>query len=272
MNDDANERDPVLWRVDGDGVGHLVLNRPAAANAIDTALAAALVAAVQQAQLTDQSGAIGALLISARGPQFCAGGDIREFVARRDDLPALIRALLDGLHPAIQALATLPLPVVSALQGPVGGAGIALALSADLVLASPALKLRGGYSAIGLSPDLGAAWQLTRRAGAARAKHILMSNRPLTAEDCLRWGLVDELHAADALLPAAQALAATLARGARGALAGIKRLCDDAVTMPLHAHLDAERAALLRAAASADGREGVAAFIERRAPVFGGGR
>jgi len=253
----------VLWQIE-DGVGHIVLNRPEAANALDSAASRQLADTVAQAARAD----IGAVLISARGRQFCAGGDIRQFVAQRDELDRLVQALLDQMHPALHALAELPLPVVSALQGPVGGAGIAVALCADIVLASSAMKLRGGYSAIGLSPDLGASYYLARRAGAARAKYLLMTNRAIDADTCLRWGLVDEVHAPEALADAARALAAELARGATGALGGIKRLCDGAARHDLRTHLELERAALVRCAASADAREGVAAFIDKRAPRF----
>lgn len=253
----------VQWSVE-DGVGHIVLNRPDAANALNMACAQAIGDAVAQASRAH----VGAILLSANGKQFCAGGDIHEFVERRDDLDALVTAMLDVLHPALHQLATLPLPVVSAVQGPIGGAGIAMALCADLVLASPAMKLRGGYSAIGLSPDLGASYHLARRAGSARAKNILMTNRALSAEQCLAWGIVDEIHAADVLLPTARALAVQLARGATDALGGIKQLCDSAQSHDLRTHLDLERAALLRCARSEQGREGVSAFVEKRAPVF----
>ncbi|MCL1962402.1 MAG: enoyl-CoA hydratase-related protein [Desulfovibrionaceae bacterium] len=257
----------VLWRVEN-GVGHIVLNRPDAANALNNATAHDLADAVAQAARAD----IGAVLISARGRQFCAGGDIREFVERRGELDRFVQTLLDLLHPALHTLATLPLPVISALQGPAGGAGIAVALCADIVLASNAIKLRGGYSAIGLSPDLGVSYYVTRRAGAARAKYLLMTNRAIDAETCLRWGLVDELHPSDALADAACALAVELARGATGSLGGIKRLCDGAAMHDLRTHLDLERAALLRCAASADAREGIAAFVEKRIPRFTGSR
>lgn len=246
------------------GVGHIVLDRPQGANALSTAMARQLAAAIAKAAGAD----VGAVLISARGRQFCAGGDIREFVAHRERLDALVDEILDIAHPAIHTLATLPLPVISAVQEPVGGAGIALALCADLVLASPAMFLRGGYSAIGLSPDLGASHYLARRSSAARAKYVLMTNRPIAAEECLRWGLVDELHAPDTLLPAATALAEQLAAGATASLGGIKRLCDAAGGHDLRRHLDEERAALLRCARSDDGREGVSAFIDKRSPDF----
>lgn len=253
----------VLWRVE-DGVGHIVLNRPDAANALDVAAGRALSDVIWQASRAD----IGAVLISANGRQFCAGGDIREFVERRDELDRLVQAVLDAVHPAIHALATLSVPVVSAVQGPVGGAGIAVALCADFVLASTAMKLRGGYSAIGLSPDLGASYYLARRAGSVRAKNILMTNRMLSADECLVWGIVDEVHGVDELAPAALALAQRLARGATASLGGIKRLCDSALSHDLQTHLSLEREALLRCAISADGREGITAFVEKRAPDF----
>lgn len=254
---------PVMWRVE-DGVGHIILNRSDGVNALDSATAHAFSEAVGQAMRAD----IGAVLISSVGKQFCSGGDIREFVERRADLDRLVQGLLDVLHPAMHALATLPLPVISAVQGPLGGAGIAVALCADIVLASSAMKLRGGYSAIGLSPDLGASYYLARRAGAARAKYVLMSNRAIGADECLRWGLVDELHPPEALADAARKLCVELARGASGSLGGIKRLCDGAPAHDLQTHLDLERQALLRCAVSADGREGVNAFVEKRPPQF----
>lgn len=257
----------VQWH-ESNGVGHFTLNRPAAGNAVDLPFARALAASVQDAADAVAAGRIGALLLAARGRQFCVGGDIQAFVAHRDDLPGLVGQILQAVHPAIHTLARLPVPVVSAVQGPLGGAGIALALCADFVLASDAVKLRGGYTAIGLSPDGGASWFVTRRAGVAAAKRIFMRNQPLLAPECLQLGLVDELHAPDALLPAAQQLAHALAQGATGALARVKRLCDSVGGDGLPAHLQLEQEQVLAAAGSADCREGVQAFMEKRPPRF----
>ena len=254
---------PVLWHIEG-RVGHIVLNRREAANALNTAMGQALGAAIDALL----GAPVGAILISSRGKQFCAGGDINEFVERRADLDRLVGEMLDALHPQIHRLATAPLPVVSAVQGPLGGAGISVALCADIVLAAPEMKLRCGYSAIGLSPDLGASYYLTRRAGAARAKNLLMTNRAIAAQQCLDWGIVDELHSADALMASATALATQLAEGATASFAAIKKLCDSAHEHDLLDHLALERAALERCAASPQAREGVAAFIERRPPRF----
>jgi len=264
----------IDWYARG-GVGHIVVQRGgsgAKGNALNAAMGVQLAQAIAHAAQAVQTGDVGAVLLCAAGAHFCAGGDIGEFVQHRADLAALIQGMLDTLHPAIHTLAHLPVPVLSAVQGPVGGAGIALALCADIVLASPAMKLRGGYSAIGLSPDLGASYWLARRAGSARAGYILMSNRSIPAEQCLHWGLVDELHPPHALHAGACTLAGQLAHGARGALAGIKRLCHEAAAHDsLHEHLQREREALLRCAATGDAREGIQAFLEKRRPAFAGG-
>lgn len=258
----------VRWSIT-DRVGHLQLNRAQAGNAVNLALAQALAAAVAHAEDAARTGAIGALLLTASGKAFCVGGDIQSFAARRDDLPALVDDILRRVHPAVHALATLPVPVISVMQGAVGGAGIALALCADFVLAADTIKLRGGYTAIGLSPDAGASWFVTRRAGAAAAKRLFMRNPALSAQACLQLGLVDELHAPDALLPAANNLARELAQGATGALAAVKELCDHVAGHgDLHAHLQREHALMLARAGSMDSREGIAAFMGRRAPDF----
>jgi len=257
----------ILWEI-RNRVGHIVLNQPERGNPIGSAMAQALVQAVRRAGSAD----IGAVLISARGKQFSVGGDVGEFLQNRAQLPALIAQILDLLHPAMHSLATLPVPVISAIQGPLGGGGIGLALCADLVLAADNAFLRGGYAALGLSPDLGVSYYLARRAGAARAKYLLMSNRPVPAQDCLRLGLFDELHEPQALQAAAQALAEELAAGAASSMASIKRLCDAAHAQSLQAHLAAERSAMLGCARSTDCDEGITAFVEKRPPLFQGCR
>ena len=255
--------DLVLWK-ERNGVGHILLNQPELGNVISTPMAHALAGVVQQALVAD----VGAILISASGKQFCVGGDIREFVQNRDRLPQTIHEILAVLNPTMHTLATLPIPVISAIQGALGGGGIGIGLCADIVLASTTVFLRGGYSAIGLSPDLGSSYYLTRRAGASRAKYLLMSNRPASAQECLRMGIFDELHEPDALAAQALQLAEELAAGATNSLAHIKKLCDEAHSHALQAHLEAERYAISDCAGTANSLEGVNAFLEKRTPVF----
>ncbi|MEJ8857367.1 enoyl-CoA hydratase-related protein [Variovorax robiniae] len=248
-----------------DGVAFLTLNRPERANVLDFEMADALIAVVD-AVANDAS--VRAVLLQARGRQFCAGGDIGGFVDARDRLSEMLDQHIPPIHRAIHRLATLPVPVVSALNGPIGGGGIGLALCADIVLAAESMKLRGGYSAIGLTPDVGGSWFLARRVGAARAKEIFFTNTPLSAQQCLQLGVVSQVHPDAELEAKAHALVLSLARGASGSLGRIKDLVDGASQRSLEEHLALERRYMVESGATADAAEGVTAFIEKRAPVF----
>jgi len=172
--------------------------------------------------------------------------------------------------PAYRRLAEAPCPVVSVVNGPVGGAGIGLALLGDFVLASTSLKLRTGYAAIGLSPDVGASWFLARRIGAVRALQWFMTSDPISAEQCLAAGAVDALHAPESLHDAADSLVRTLLAAAPASLAAMKRLCLGVHARTLEEHLALEAQLLAERARSGDAREGVEAFIAKRAPSFAG--
>ena len=249
-----------------DGVAVLTLNRPERANTIDTEVCTALAAAVDS--LVHEP-VLRAVLLQARGRQFCAGGDIRSFVNAAGDIAGTIDAVIPPMHRMVLQLATLPVPVVSAVQGPISGAGIGLALCADVVLAAESMKLRGGYSAIGLTPDVGSSWFLARRAGPARTKEIFMTNEALSARQCHQHGIVSEVLADADLAARATSLVTALARGATGSLGRIKGLVDGAPGRSLQEQLDLEHRLIIESAQSADAREGVAAFAEKRAPVFG---
>ncbi|MES3000788.1 MAG: enoyl-CoA hydratase-related protein [Pseudomonadota bacterium] len=253
----------VVWRIE-DGIGFLVLNRPDKANAIGLAMARSMVRAID-AVLEAKPRVI---VLQARGRIFCAGGDIDEFTAAGDKLGDLVDAILEILHPAFLRLCTASVPVIAEVNGPIGGAGVGWALSADFVLASPAMKLRTGYSAIGLSPDMGSSWFLARRAGAVRARQLLMLSEPLDATQCLAWGLVDEVHAQDQLAAAALDLARRLAASSRASIAAIKSLCGAFSEVDLEVHLAREHLHLKMCAEGPNAKEGVAAFASRRPPNF----
>lgn len=253
-----------------DQVAIITLNRPECGNLLDISASAELVAVVRQLPALVREGAARAVLLRALGPHFCVGGNIQGFSAAGNDLPGMLEREIPPLHAALHTLATLPVPVVSAINGSVGGGGIGLALCADLVLGAHSMKLRGGYSAIGLTPDVGSAWFLSRLVGPMKTKQILFSNRPLDAQACLMAGLVVELHEDGLLDAAARALVAELARGATGAFAGIKALVDGATQRSLAEHLDAEWRGMVAAGGTTDAAEGVRAFLEKRAPLFQG--
>lgn len=250
-----------------EGVARIVLDRPEQGNALDVGMKDALAAAVERVR---RDAGVRVVVLSASGKAFCVGGDIGEMKAAGADFPAWIGAMAGGLGESVRALAGLKVPVVSAVQGAVAGGGIGLALCADVVLAAESMRLRGGYTAIGLTPDLGSSWFLTRRAGEARAKEIFFQNRALTAKECLALGVVDAVHP-DALLGAeADALARRLAEGATAALGRAKALVDGAVDRTLEQQLALEQESMVASARTDDAREGIAAFAEKRAPKFTG--
>jgi 2-(1,2-epoxy-1,2-dihydrophenyl)acetyl-CoA isomerase len=260
-----NAVEGIAWSVQGD-IGRIVLQRPESANALTSAGVRALVRAIDE--VLEQKPR--AILLTGEGRAFCAGGDIDEFVAAGERLPELVNEILDGLHPALLRLVTGPAPLVVAVNGPAGGAGVGLALCGDFVLAAESMKLRSGYAAIGLSPDAGASYFLSRRVGPVRAQQWLMLSEPIDSQRCLASGAVDAVHPDAELAAAGETLVARLAAGASASFAGIKALCGGAPGRPIEEHFAMEQKLLRERAGSADAREGVAAFVERRAPRFTG--
>jgi 2-(1,2-epoxy-1,2-dihydrophenyl)acetyl-CoA isomerase len=256
----------IVHSVDARGIARIVLDRPAAHNTISQPVSVALAQAIDAVI----AAAPRVVLLTGTGTVFCAGGDIDEFKANAGALDALVDRILTVLHPAIARLAASPVPVVTAVNGAVGGAGVGLALCGDFALAAASMKLRTGYAAIGLSPDAGASWFLARRVGALRARQLFFTSETLDAPRCLAAGIVDAVVDNDRLRPEAEALCARLAAAAPGSLAAIRRLCDGAAPRSLVEHLDLEKATLEERARSADACEGVEAFLARRAPVFRG--
>ncbi|RJF95454.1 enoyl-CoA hydratase-related protein [Noviherbaspirillum saxi] len=247
-----------------DGIAAITLNRPDNGNALDSAMGRALITAVNEV-ISDKS--VRTVMLTGSGKSFCVGGDIAE-MRSANDLSVLMEAAISELHALIRMLKKLPIPVISALNGPIGGGGIGLALCADIVLAAESMKLRGGYSAIGLTPDLGASYLLAARAGAARAKEILLMNEPIGARQCLEWGIVNAVLPDAELHSEAWKHARRLASGASLSFGRIKHLVDGAATRSLDDHLTLEEGYMIASARSADGKEGVAAFMEKRRPYF----
>lgn len=254
----------VLLQIEN-SVATIVLNRPHSGNAIDDALGASLARAADSIAADP---CIRAVMITGAGDKFCVGGDINNMKAAGRNLPANLERELQPLHRAVLKLTDLPVPVVSVLHGAVAGGGLGIALCADLVLAGESMKLRGGYSAIGLTPDLGASWFLAQRAGTARAREILFLNRQLTARECLAHGIVDAVHPDEHLRTEAKALVNKLAEGATLSLGRIKRLVAGASGRSLEEQLELEREYMIASARSQDGMEGLAAFLDKRPPRF----
>jgi 2-(1,2-epoxy-1,2-dihydrophenyl)acetyl-CoA isomerase len=249
-----------------DGVGRLTLARPDAGNAIDLTMAQEL-RDVTAAWAVDRG--IRAVLLQGEGRTFCVGGDVKVFGAS-DDLPADLTEITDHVHVAISRLARMDAPVIAAVHGSAAGGGLSLALAADLVLAATSARFVVAYTAIGLTPDLSGSWTLPRLVGLRTALDLTLTNRPLTAGEALAAGLISRVVADDALAGEALDLAHRLAAGPTGALAGAKRLLRESLERDLESQLALEQRSLAAAGATADAREGIAAFLAKRTPEFQG--
>lgn len=249
------------------GVGHLRLNRPEVLNALDVPLARGFRDAVLD--MTGRPG-VRCLVISAEGRGFVAGGDVASMAAEPDRAADVVNDLLDALHPAILALRDCDAPCVAAVRGVAAGAGLSLMLGADLVVADEKARFVLAYDKVGAAPDCGGTWFLPRRVGRAMAMEMMLLGRVLDASAALACGLVNEVLPADRVDARALELAAEIAAGPTRAFGAFRRLLDEAHAAPLAQHLEAERQAFVAATATEDFRAGVAAFVARTRPVFGG--
>lgn len=212
--------------VSANGVGRVVLARPDASNAFDLPAATALGAALDRAEVDVRRSEVGAVLVTAEGPRFCGGGDVRSFAAAEDQ-PAYLRELATALEAELRRLSELPVPVVAAVQGSVAGAGLAFLLNADVVVSARSTRFTMAYAGVGLTPDCGVSYLLPRAIGQQRALSLALTGRVLDAEEAASWGLVSEVVEDSELVTRATALAEGLAAGsagATGALGQAKRL------------------------------------------------
>ncbi|MET4004876.1 2-(1,2-epoxy-1,2-dihydrophenyl)acetyl-CoA isomerase [Arthrobacter sp. UYCu511] len=214
---------PAIARIryeDLGAVAHIELNRPNESNAIDQATAQELELAIEKASDNDDARVI---LITGAGARFCAGGDLHSVLAADEQAPYL-QELAQTLDSALRKLAQVDKPVVAAVQGAVAGAGIALMLSCDLVIADPSTKFALAYAGVGLTPDCGTSYLLPRAIGQQRALAMALMNRALSAEEALAWGLITEVAEDSPAKERALDLARNLAAGPQFALGQTRRL------------------------------------------------
>jgi 2-(1,2-epoxy-1,2-dihydrophenyl)acetyl-CoA isomerase len=249
------------------GVARLRMVRAEGRNAIDPLWVKELDAAVAT---LEAEGTARGLLISADGPAFTVGGDLRHFDTQRDRLADELAEMIGGYHAALGRLAALPMPVVSAVNGAAAGGGLGLVWCSDYVLAADDAKFATGFGALGLSGDGGSSWFLPRLVGLRRARELILHNRVLSAAEALDWGLVDRLVPRGELEVEAESAVATLAAGPTVAYGEMRRLLWRSLSVDLEDQLTAEREAIVRCGATADAEEGIRAFIERRGPKFSG--
>jgi 2-(1,2-epoxy-1,2-dihydrophenyl)acetyl-CoA isomerase len=253
-----------------DGYHVITLNRPDRLNAFNEAQHHALRAALDEAEADTDCGAI---VLTGAGRGFCAGQDLSD----RDptmlgESPDLGLTLETFYNPLVRRLRGLDLPVICAVNGVAAGAGANIAFACDIVLAAKSAKFIQAFSKIGLIPDAGGTYWLTRHLGEARAKALAMTAQPLSAEDAAQWGLIWKAVDDERLIEEATALAQGFANGPKRAYALTKQAIQAASTNTLDQQLDVERSLQREAGWSDDYKEGVAAFLQKRPADFRGAR
>lgn len=255
-----------------DRVAIVTLNRPEARNALSNELTGELRRAI--AWLADAP-EVGCLLLTGAGGAFCAGGDVKAMGTRggsqsRPTLEAQFQEMRARHHEVAGAIRAMRKPSVAALPGAAAGAGMAIALACDLRIASANAFLTTAYARIGLSGDYGIAWLLSRVVGPGRARHLMLTADRVGAEEALAMGLVSQVAVPDNFELESYELAHGLAHGPLAALAYMKDNLDEAFTCDHATAIDQEAGRLLKTRSTADHREAVAAFAEKRQPVFPG--
>lgn len=262
----STPHDVVLLEVT-DAIARIRFNRPAALNAIDEAVAQGFHSACEAVSRRRD---VRVIVLSGEGRAFMAGGDVRRMHDARAHAPSLVGELLDLINPALLLLAELPVPVLASLHGAVAGAGIGIALAADLAIAADDTQFNLAYSRIGATPDVGTTWMLPRVIGLRRALEMALLSETCDAAEALRLGLINRVVPRDALETGTEALARQLASGPTLAYGRAKRLLRTSGDVTLRQQLDAERTAFIESAGTGDFQEGVSAFVEKRAPRFSG--
>jgi 2-(1,2-epoxy-1,2-dihydrophenyl)acetyl-CoA isomerase len=245
----------------------ITLNRPQRLNSFTEDMHVALKKALDDAENDPDCRA---LMITGAGRGFCAGQDLNDRLAKPGETIVLGGTLEQYYNPLIRRLRALPFPVVAAVNGIAAGAGANIALACDIVVASKSASFLQAFAKIGLVPDSGGTWFLPRLVGPARARGLALLADPLPAETAESWGLIWKCVPDGELIGAANELCMRFAVGPTYGLSLIKRALDASETNDLATQLDLERDFQRSAGSSPDYKEGVTAFMEKRAPKFTG--
>jgi len=257
----------IQFSIDG-GVATLTLNRPKSLNSFTMEMHAEVREAMQRVH---EDNRIRCLVITGAGRGFCAGQDLGDRAVTTDgSSPDLGESVEKNYNPLIRSITSLPKPVICAVNGVAAGAGSSIALACDIVLAARSASFIQLFCKIGLVPDSGGTWILPRTVGLARAKGLAMLGDRLPAETAAEWGLIWKCVDDDALAEEAQTMARYFATQPTRALGLIKQLLNDSSTNTLFEQTELEKEAMQELGQSDDYREGVAAFMEKRPPVFKG--
>jgi 2-(1,2-epoxy-1,2-dihydrophenyl)acetyl-CoA isomerase len=258
---------PVLLDY-GDGIARITLNRPEAANGFNIGLMTALRDAILQVHGDRR---VRAVILQGAGRNFCAGGDVKEFLGKGEELPHFLRMATAHLQTCVSGLVNLEVPVIARVQGfATGGAGLGLVCTADIVICGLGARFLAGATRVGMAPDAGATATLARILGFRRAMEIVLTNRMVEAEEAERIGLVTRAVRDEALDDEVWAMARLIAQGAPRAQAATKRLMWNGLGRGFEASLPDEAREVAALSGTRDSIEGLRAVVERRKPVFTG--
>ena len=253
----------IDFKLDG-AVARITLNRPDVLNSFNAAM---------HGELREALSSLGdarVVVLTGAGRGFCAGQDLNDRAVAPGEAVDLGDTVEASWNPLIRRLATMPQPVIARVQGVAAGAGANIALACDLVVAARSAKFIQSFSALGLIPDSGGSWHLRRLVGQARALGLALTGEPLPAQQAAEWGLIWKAVDDDALDSEVEAIGTKLAGLPPLGLAAIKALIRTTGSRTLDQELDLQRDEMRRLGFTADYREGVAAFLEKRTPTFTG--
>jgi 2-(1,2-epoxy-1,2-dihydrophenyl)acetyl-CoA isomerase len=257
----------VIWERSG-AVGRLTLNRPESLNAWTRQFGEDLLSVIGNEAAEE---AVRAVLVTGAGRGFSSGADLRAgFDPADDGKPDIYKELHQVYHPVISGIRTLPKPVVAAVNGPAVGIGCSLALACDLILAAESAFFGLAFVNIGLMPDGGSTAFVPPAVGRARAFQMALLGERIPAPQALDWGLVNWVHPDDRLMDEAWALARRLAAGPTRSYASSKQALNNFIYSDLDRQLELEAELQHELGRTNDFMEGVAAFVEKRDPAYGG--
>lgn len=249
------------------GIARLTLNRPKAMNALNSQMAHDLIDAFSACESDPE---VRVVILTGAGRAFCAGGDVAAFHENIEGASGFLRRLTVPFHAAVSRMARMDKIVIGAINGVAAGGGMGLAMAPDLAIATESAVFNMAYTGIGASPDGSSTYFLPRLIGIRRAMELALLNRVLTAAEALDWGLVNKVVPDADFAREVDRMAERFARGPLIANGATKRLLRQSLHNSLETHLETEAASISAMGATADFREGVAAFVEKRKPEFQG--
>lgn len=246
-------------------IARIVLDRPDAANGMNDVMTRELAEVAGRCDGAETK----AVVLTGAGRFFCAGGDLKAMGASPLGPGRFVKGIADDLHRAISTFARMDAVLITAVNGTAAGAGFSLAISADLVLAADSATFTMAYTRAGLSPDGSSSYYLPRLVGIRRTQELMLTNRTLSAPEAAEWGLVTEVVPAAELDDRATTVAERMACAAAGSSAAVKKLLLASFGSGLEEQMELEGRLIAECADSPDGREGIEAFLAKRAARFG---